>query len=81
MASTTTCAGIFGPPGDTVWNRKRLESAFQRFRHREVDIRDRQRVIETVREIEPEPSGGGTKWLPGIAICSYVDEQGLWRCA
>jgi len=45
---------FFGPPGDTVWNRKRLESAFPRFRHREVDIRDRQLVIETVREIVPD---------------------------
>ena len=45
---------FFGPQGDTVWNRKRLESGFPRFRHREVDIRDRQQVIETVREIEPD---------------------------
>ena len=46
---------FFGPPGG-----HRLESKAPRKRvpkiprHREVDIRDRQRVIETVREIEPD---------------------------
>ena len=45
---------FFGPQGDTIWNRKRLESEFPRFHHREVDIRDRQLVIETVREILPD---------------------------
>jgi len=45
---------FFGPQGDTSWNRKRLEKEFPRFRHREVDIRDRQQVIETVREIAPD---------------------------
>jgi CDP-paratose 2-epimerase len=45
---------FFGPQGDTSWNRKRLEKEFPGFRHREVDIRDRQQVIETVREIAPD---------------------------
>ena len=44
---------FFGPPGDTSWNRKRLEQ-LTGFRHHEVDIRDRTRVLEIVREIKPD---------------------------
>jgi CDP-paratose 2-epimerase len=44
---------FFGPPGDTSWNRKRLEQ-LAGFRHHEVDIRDRTRVLEIVREIRPD---------------------------
>src|SRR3984957_267588 len=44
---------FFGPPGDTSWNRKRLEQ-LAGFRHYEVDIRDRTRVLEIVREIKPD---------------------------
>ena len=44
---------FFGPPGDTSWNRKRLEQ-LAGFRHHEVDIRDRTRVLEIVREIKPD---------------------------
>src|SRR5271165_838196 len=45
---------FFGPQGDTVWNRKRLERDFPNFRHRELDIRDRPRIAEAVREIAPD---------------------------
>jgi CDP-paratose 2-epimerase len=45
---------FFGPEGDTSWNRKRLEEEFDSFRHHQVDIRDRARVLETVREIKPD---------------------------
>ena len=45
---------FFGPQRDTVWNRKRLELEFPNFRHREVDIRDRARIADAVREIEPD---------------------------
>lgn len=34
-------ADFFGPKGDTRWNRERLESECKRFKHRELDIRDR----------------------------------------
>ena len=44
---------FFGPQGDTVWNRKRLEKEFPSFRHRELDIRDRTAIAEAVREIAP----------------------------
>jgi CDP-paratose 2-epimerase len=44
---------FFGAYGDTSWNRNRLQEQFKNFRHHEIDIRDRSRVLEVVREIEP----------------------------
>ena len=44
---------FFGPQGDTGWNRKRLEMEFPDFHHHELDVRDRQRVADTVRSIAP----------------------------
>ncbi|MGP1347810.1 MAG: NAD-dependent epimerase/dehydratase family protein [Phycisphaerales bacterium] len=37
-------ADFFGPGGDTTWNRDRLLSTRKRFRHLELDIRDRMGV-------------------------------------
>jgi CDP-paratose 2-epimerase len=45
---------FFGPEGDTSWNRKRLQEEFAGFRHHEVDIRDRPKVLDIVREIKPD---------------------------
>jgi CDP-paratose 2-epimerase len=45
---------FFGPQGDTIWNRKRLEQEFPEFRHHELDIRHRQNLAEAVREIAPD---------------------------
>src|SRR6202795_4611572 len=45
---------FFGPRGDTSWNKRRLEQKHAGFRHHEVDIRDRTRVLEIVREIKPD---------------------------
>jgi CDP-paratose 2-epimerase len=45
---------FFGPEGDTSWNRKRLQEEFTGFRHHEVDIRDRAKVLDIVREIKPD---------------------------
>ena len=45
---------FFGPQGDTVWNRKRLEREFPDFRHHELDVRDRQRIADAVRAIAPD---------------------------
>ena len=44
---------FFGPAGDTLWNRDRLQKKFKSFRYREVDVRDRQRVLDVVAEIRP----------------------------
>lgn len=38
-------AVFFGEQGDTRWNQKRLEGTARRFRHVELDIRDRQSVL------------------------------------
>lgn len=36
---------FFGPKGDTIWNRDRLLSATNHFRHCDLDIRDREAVL------------------------------------
>ncbi|HSZ83803.1 MAG TPA: NAD-dependent epimerase/dehydratase family protein [Polyangia bacterium] len=38
-------AVFFGPDGDTRWNQRRLEGAAKRFRHVELDIRQRDAVL------------------------------------
>ena len=45
---------FFGPEGDTRWNQKRLESELENFTHHEVDIRNRQSLLEFMKEIKPE---------------------------
>lgn len=37
-------ADFFGPKGDTTWNRERLERICKRFKHNDLDIRDREGV-------------------------------------
>jgi len=44
---------FFGPHGDTRWNQRRLESQLKSFVHHEVDIRDRTRIIESMKDIRP----------------------------
>lgn len=39
-------ADFFGPKGDTTWNRERLEAECRRFRHVDLDIRDREAVLD-----------------------------------
>src|SRR5579872_7359148 len=38
-------AVFFGADGDTRWNQQRLESSSKRFKHVELDIRDRAAVL------------------------------------
>lgn len=45
---------FFGPDGDTSWVRRWLEETVPSFRHREVDIRDRQTVLSAVEELRPQ---------------------------
>src|SRR5215472_15073646 len=47
-------AVFFGPQGDTRWNQKRLEESIRRFYHHEVDIRDRNTVAKTIKEVRPD---------------------------
>lgn len=47
-------AAFFGPQGDTRWNQKRLENTLQNFNHIELDIRDRQSVLDLISQIKPD---------------------------
>jgi CDP-paratose 2-epimerase len=46
-------ATFFGPQGDTRWNQHRLTAAYPSFSHIEIDIRDRQAVLECVAGVRP----------------------------
>ncbi len=45
---------FFGPNGDTRWNQQRLEDTLDNFHHHELDIRDREGVIQLIKEIQPD---------------------------
>lgn len=47
-------AVFFGPQGDTRWNQQRLQGQLPSFIHHEIDIRDRQAVIQLIGEIKPD---------------------------
>jgi CDP-paratose 2-epimerase len=47
-------AVFFGPQGDTRWNQKRLEESLPDFKHHEVDIRDRERILNLIGQIKPD---------------------------
>ncbi len=47
-------ADFFGPQGDTRWNQKRLAEIYSNFHHNEVDIRDREKVVKFVKELQPD---------------------------
>jgi CDP-paratose 2-epimerase len=46
-------AVFFGPQGDTRWNQQRLERELPAFHHHELDIRDRQGVLDLVVKLRP----------------------------
>jgi CDP-paratose 2-epimerase len=47
-------AVFFGEKGDTRWNQARLESKLKNFTHIELDIRNREGVIKTIKDIAPD---------------------------
>ena len=47
-------AVFFGPQGDTRWNQHRLASELAGFVHHEVDIRDRQGVLDLIKQVRPD---------------------------
>lgn len=47
-------AVFFGAQGDTRWNQKRLQQTLHNFCHYELDIRDRQGISKTIKEIQPD---------------------------
>ena len=46
-------AVFFGEKGDTRWNQKRLDSEIENFHHHELDIRNREGLIELIAQIKP----------------------------
>ena len=44
---------FFGPMGSTRWNQRRLTFAFSKFRHSELDIRDRKAIFEFIKDVRP----------------------------
>jgi CDP-paratose 2-epimerase len=47
-------AVFFGPQGDTRWNQSRLAEAISGFEHHELDIRNRQGVLDLLKQIKPD---------------------------
>ena len=47
-------AVFFGPQGDTSWRLKELQNSITEFSHHELDIRDRQSVLDLLKEVRPE---------------------------
>ena len=47
-------AVFFGESGDTRWNQGRLERTIENFHHHELDIRDRQGVLELIPAVKPD---------------------------
>jgi CDP-paratose 2-epimerase len=47
-------AAFFGPKGDTRWNQQRLASKIADFHHHELDIRDRQGILEILKDVRPD---------------------------
>jgi CDP-paratose 2-epimerase len=47
-------AVFFGPKGDTRWNQDRLERRISGFVHHELDVRDRQGVLDLLKELRPD---------------------------
>lgn len=42
-------ANLFGPKGDTTWNRRGLEATCKRFKHLDHDIRDREGISQLLK--------------------------------
>lgn len=45
---------FFGPQGDTRWNQQRLSQEIANYSHHEIDIRDREGILQLIREIRPD---------------------------
>lgn len=46
-------AVFFGPQGDTLWNLERIKASIPRYVHHELDIRDRQGVLDLMAGLRP----------------------------
>jgi len=45
---------FFGPSGDTRWNQKRLSTTLSDFTHHELDIRNREGLIDLIKRVKPD---------------------------
>jgi nucleoside-diphosphate-sugar epimerase len=54
MASITFSAKFFGPKGDASWNQQRLAGKVSNFHPHELDIRNRNEILETLRGLRPD---------------------------
>ncbi|HXD92364.1 MAG TPA: NAD-dependent epimerase/dehydratase family protein [Bacteroidia bacterium] len=45
---------FFGDKGDTRWNQKQLQDALPNFTHIELDIRNRQGILDIIKQIAPD---------------------------
>ena len=45
---------FFGPNGDNRWNQERLETNLDNFTHHELDIRDREGVLDLISLVKPD---------------------------
>ena len=46
-------AVFFGPQGDTSWRLRELKAALPSFSHHELDIRDRSKVLDIIKDVKP----------------------------
>ncbi len=47
-------AVFFGAGGDTRWNQQRLQSVLSNFEHHELDIRNREGILQLLKSIRPD---------------------------
>lgn len=47
-------AVFFGAQGDTRWNQQNLQSTIVNYQHHEIDIRDREGIINLIAQIQPD---------------------------
>ena len=47
-------AKFFGPNGDTSWRLRELRNALPSFNHIELNIRERNKMIELLKELKPD---------------------------
>jgi len=45
---------FFGAAGSTLWNRKRLIELYKSYNHIDIDIRDKDKVLNLLKEIKPK---------------------------
>lgn len=47
-------AVFFGTAGDTRWNQNRLANSLKNYNRHELDIRDRNKVLELIKNVKPD---------------------------